>query len=325
MKRGHSDLLKRDGRAAGARLRRLEPAVHLPPPSALGRLSEQDRQTLDRCVTRTSECLYDPSFRNADFRRMTPGSAVAHQQDASGDEALSRAEEAALFLRFNYCRHCVMRILRAHSNRRLPLRASRELIAWQGAAERFRARLVRNNIALVKAMARRFGSDLVEPAELESEGNLTLLRCVDKFDVARGYKFSTYACRAIRSSFSYRAACRARERKLAPVAYAPSFDPNDHLERRRERVEQDMVEELGEIIADNTAQLTHAEQRVLKARFPSKVFDGGPPNSKGWTLQRVGIALGFSKEKVRQIQFRALGKLRDVLDERLAHAERAAG
>jgi RNA polymerase sigma factor (sigma-70 family) len=256
---------------------------------------------------------------------MTPESAAAHDAEANGDGATSRAEECALFLRYNYCRHCVMRILRAHSGRRLSLRAARGLLAWQRAADRLRACLVRNNIALVKAMARRFGSDILEPAELESEGNLTLLRCVDKFDAARGYKFSTYACRAIRSGFAYRAACRARERKLAPVAYAPSFDPNDYLERRRERLEQEMVAELGEIIADNAAQLTNAEQHVLEARFPSRVFKGSRPDATGWTLQRVGASLGFSKEKVRQIQFRALGKLREVLDDRLAHGEKAAG
>ena len=55
---------------------------------------------------------------------------------------------------------------------------------------------------LVLAMVRRIRMPMVEFVDLISEGNKALLRSVEKFDVSRGFKFSTYACRAILKGFS---------------------------------------------------------------------------------------------------------------------------
>jgi RNA polymerase primary sigma factor len=319
MNRGNPDRATEERQPTPAQWRRLIPAVGLPVRSGLRRLCEQDRQLLEQCLSQTCDCLYHPSFRAAAYRRLTPATAAKVPENA-GQGALSRADERMLFMRFNYCRHRVMRVLRAHRRRRLPLSAARELLAWQQAADSLRSCLVDSNVALVKAMARRFGRRSVELSELVSEGNLTLVRCVDKFDAARGYKFSTYACRAMLASFTRMAARRTRQRTLTPVSYAPALDPSDHLERQREQNERDIVEELREIIAGNAARLTNTEQRVLSARFALQSLNGGRRNGSGWTLHRIGASLGISKERVRQIQCRALGKLRAVLNERLAPA-----
>jgi RNA polymerase primary sigma factor len=218
-----------------------------------------------------------------------------------------------------------MHIPRAHHGRRPSLGASRELVAWQRAADGLRAELVARKVTLVKTIARRFGSEIPERSELESEGNLTLICCGDRFDAARGYKFSTYACRAIWSSFAYRAACRVRERRLAPVAYVPALGPNDHIERLRERIEHDIVQDLREVISDNSARLTNDEQRVLRARFQLSSVRGSTRRGERWTLQRVGHLLGVSKEHVRPIQGGALCKPRAILNKRLACNQGVAG
>ena len=83
------------------------------------------------------------------------------------------------------------------------------------------------NMALVLAMAKRQRAVNVELEELIAEGYMALLRCVDRFDVSYGFKFSTYACRAILKSF-YRLSSKAvLHHQRFPVGYQPEFDRPD--------------------------------------------------------------------------------------------------
>jgi RNA polymerase primary sigma factor len=224
-----------------------------------------------------------------------------------------------LFLRFNYFRHRVMRILRQFRGKPLTAAAARELVKWQQRALETRADIVRANTSLVLAMARRSRNGGVELSELVCEGNLALLRCVDKFDASKGFKFSTYACRAILASFSRAAAKSARVRAHFPTAYDPAMERSDYLDRKRERIELDCVDELKDILFSNSADLSPVEQRVLSARF---LLDQEPEQqpARRQTLDQVGSMLGVSKERVRQIQNQAIMKLRAVLEERLPAA-----
>ena len=77
-----------------------------------------------------------------------------------------------------------------------------QVLEWHRRFEHFREYLVRTNLALVLAMAKRTRLGDVDFAEIVSEGNMALIRAVDKFNVDRGFKFSTYACRAILKAFS---------------------------------------------------------------------------------------------------------------------------
>lgn len=302
-------------------LRRLTPKARPPIPSALQKLPETDRALLDARLGETAECVYYGGFRNVTYRRLTPATACKAAPEVPADGApLPGRNETTLFLHFNYCRHRVMQILRAHHQRRLRLAAARELIRWERAADALRTRLVHANVALVKAMARRFGSRTIELPELISEGNVTLLRCVDRFDAARGFKFSTYACQSLLTGYARYAARVVRERKQTPVSYDPAFERGDQTERERTRVERDLVQELGTIMAANSADLTNTEQQVLSARFALDRCTVDATRGNGQTLHKIGATLGISKERVRQIQCRALGKLRGELDGRLAPA-----
>jgi RNA polymerase sigma factor (sigma-70 family) len=232
-------------------------------------------------------------------------------------EVLSAATERSLFLRFNYCRHRSMRILRQFRSKRLTAAAARELIRWERKALDERARIACANTSLVLAMARRSRRTGVELTELISEGNLALLRCVDKFDASRGFKFSTYACRAILASFSRAGAKAARLRAYFPASYDPAVERSDYLERKRERVEYECVDELREILFENSADLSTVERRVLDARFSLGHSTEAANSTRRRTLDQVGSLLGVSKERVRQIQNQAMSKLRAVLEERL--------
>lgn len=226
---------------------------------------------------------------------------------------LSSSEERTLFLRLNYVRTRIQRLLERYAGKRLPAGAAHELIAWGCWERHVRARIVEVNMPLVLAMAKRTRLMGVDFNEMISEGNMALLRSVDKFDCGRGFKFSTYACRAILKSFSRVAMRTSRYRGTFPVEFDPSIERSDHLERQREDIEADCVGELKTIISSNAADLTEVEQTVIVERFALDRLPGATPDPK--TLEQVGRIIGVTKERVRQIQNKALKKIRLALEE----------
>lgn len=314
-------------------LRRIAPTALPPTTTTLRRLEDDDREALDRLLSEPTECLYHPSFRRQtppeapevavipmEAREAGPETVRAHAETIVGSgstEVLTADDERALFMRFNYCRHRIMRVLRSHRGKRLTAAATRDLLKWDRMAMATRAMIVRANTSLVLAMARRSRNSGVELSELVSEGNLALLRCVDKFDASRGFKFSTYACRAILASFSRAAAKAARVRSQFPTAYDPAMERSDYLDRKRENIEADCVDELRRILFENSAELSSVERRVLDARFLLNEDEATRAGKRRRTLDQVGSLLGVSKERVRQIQNQAMDKLRNVLEEHL--------
>ena len=312
-------------------VRKLNPTARMPAPSLARGFSAADRELLERRLQEPVECVYNPTFRRSTMpEQAVPVTVSAPETPTLLDpdvgavtprvtEVLTAEQERAMFLRFNYCRHRVMILLRHFRGRRLTGSGARQLLHWDRFAQRIRADIVRANTSLVLAMARRSRNNGVELGELVSEGNLALLRCVDKFDASRGFKFSTYACRAILASFSRAGAKAARHRAQFPTPYDPAMERSDHLEARRERIEHECVDELKRILFDNSADLSAVERRVLTARF-SLDQPETKPSLRRKTLDQVGDLLGVSKERVRQIQNQAMIKLRAVLEERLLAA-----
>jgi RNA polymerase sigma factor (sigma-70 family) len=208
----------------------------------------------------------------------------------------------------------MMRILREFRGKQLTAQAARDLLYWEHCTVRTRDDIVRLNVALVLAMARRTKLTGVDYADLVSEGNLALLRSVDKFDCSRGFKFSTYACRAILKSFSRVATKTARYRGHFPTEFDPTLEKGDHVEQRRQNLEEDCVDELKAILGCNLAHLSDVEQRVIRARFAIDSELDTDDLTKGKTLEQVGTMIGVTKERVRQIQNKALDKLRIALE-----------
>jgi RNA polymerase sigma factor (sigma-70 family) len=218
--------------------------------------------------------------------------------------------ERFLFLRLNFCRRKVLLILEKHDGGRLPADSVREVLCWEREALDTRSEIVRENVPLVLAMAKRTRIVGVDLTDLISEGNLALLRAVVKFDCARGYKFSTYACRAILKSFSRVATRAARHRGHFPTEFDPDLEKSDYVEQRRLSLVDDCVDELRMMIEQNTAELTEVEHKVIRARFA--LDDDADDKAK--TLEQVGEMIGVTKERVRQIQNKALSKLRSALE-----------
>jgi RNA polymerase sigma factor (sigma-70 family) len=165
-----------------------------------------------------------------------------------------------------------------------------------------RERIIRANLRLVVSIARRFANDICSFDDLVSDGNVALLNAVEKFDFSRGFRFSTYATHAIQRDFFRIIRKRRTEQSRCSLGISEMLantpDDADPVAEQTEKIRQaGLVREL------ITQQLNPREQLVVALRF------GLQPGTGPATLQVVADTLQVSKERVRQIELRAIEKL----------------
>jgi RNA polymerase sigma factor (sigma-70 family) len=223
--------------------------------------------------------------------------------------SLNITQERTIFFRYNYAKFRLRKLLEKPATGR----AWREDVElWRRRAEECRGKIVHANLALVVAMAKRMQVTGVEFTELISEGNVALLRSVEKFDAARGFKFSTYACRSILTCFHRLSSKAKRQRERFPVEFDVRLEKSDHGERRHEEQRSYAIETVRRVLFDNRAELTSMEQRVILERFPMI------PGEKPRTLAQVGLLVGLTNERVRQIEKKSLLKIREAMENHYA-------
>ncbi|HEX8325170.1 MAG TPA: sigma-70 family RNA polymerase sigma factor [Tepidisphaeraceae bacterium] len=235
---------------------------------------------------------------------------VAGQAPAGTPQLMKAPEEKLMFLRYNFCKVKLTRIQEEAKKAGLTKDLALQAVEWHHKMEHFREYLTRTNLALVLAMAKRTRLGDIDFAEIVSEGNMALLRAVDKFNVDRGFKFSTYACRAILKAFSRTAQKHSRHRMRFPVEFEPEQEKSDWSDKKRDAVQEDIVDELKQIVDRNLAQLSNIEQTVIRQRFNWNQAQDTP-----LTLEEVGRIIGVTKERVRQIQNKALIKIRRIIED----------
>jgi RNA polymerase primary sigma factor len=241
---------------------------------------------------------YQPTYEDID------------KNDGITPTLMNAEQERTMFLRFNYAKRKLSLLRKKFLKEGLNKSIASNALLWRRRHELYREYLVRTNLALVLAMAKRTRLQQVDFAEIISEGNMALLRAIEKFNVDRGFKFSTYACRAILKAYSRSSLKQLKHRTRFPVEFEPDLERSDWSDRRHDTIESECVDELKNIIDRNLADLTQIEQTVIQRRFNWKEAQENP-----LTLEEVGKIIGVTKERVRQIQNKALAKIRQVMEE----------
>lgn len=223
---------------------------------------------------------------------------------------LTAAQERVIFMQFNYARYRMNRIQKTLRGRAPGTEQAKELLRWNSTATAYREQIAETNLALVLAMAKRVRLGEGEYADLIGEGNMALMRSVDKFDCGRGFKFSTYACRSILKAFSRHGIKVSKHKQRFPVEFDPALEQGDGVASIRATSERQDAAEVRDIVESNRADLTEIEREVVMHRFAFQGLDQG----RTPTLAQVGSLIGLTKERVRQIQNQALAKIRMTLE-----------
>ncbi|MDA1008849.1 MAG: sigma-70 family RNA polymerase sigma factor [Planctomycetota bacterium] len=266
-----------------------------------------------------AERIFDraPEVARADvswYRPLVEDLSAHTNRDAKRQSTapLTGAQECVLFLQLNFARYRLSLLHIRLAGRVMRAAEVREVLLWADRAEMVRTQLAEANIALVLAMARRVRADDLEFADLIGEGNMALMRSVDKFDCGRGFKFSTYACRSILKAFSRAGIKGTKYRQRFPVVFDPEMEMGNRQAVMRDVAQSDSAAELKMILNNNRANLSAVEQEVIEHRFG---FNNGLQSDTP-TLEEIGNRLGLTKERVRQLQNRALEKFRATLSAR---------
>lgn len=256
------------------------------------------------------EYMYNPAFDapDAEATLLATNDAITALLDRHNDALLTVEHEHELFRRYNFLKCKARTLLDGIEPTRVKAAVLRKIESLLADADQVRNRIARGNLRLVTSIAKRHVGPMLDMPEVISDGNLSLLRAIEKFDYARGNRFSTYASWAIMRNYArtipeerYQIARYTADAEATLAATAdlhPESRPDWRMGGVREAVEQ--VLDL----------LTAKERTILTARFG--LTDDGEPH----TLEQMGRSFGVTKERIRQIEKRALIKLREAIGPR---------
>jgi RNA polymerase primary sigma factor len=249
--------------------------------------------------------LAAPPAEDGEGKRIRPPRDLPpYLQDLYHNPLLTAEHERYLFRKYNYLKfkanqqRSAIDVLDAAD---ATLDSLESLLA---AAEDVKNEILRANLRLVVSIARRHVGRSSCFFEIVSDGNLSLMRAAEKFDYARGFKFSTYASWAIMRNYArtipeqlYQSArlVTGAEETLAAVPDRSETGFNAVLDAAQQTVQKGL------------GLLNPRERDIIVWHY------GLQKNGSPMTLDQIGKVFGLTKERIRQIERKAFSKLRDAL------------
>jgi len=256
--------------------------------------SDEERVVLDEMPRATK------SVRKARL----PGGLPSYLASLYEVPLLTFTQEQHLFRKMNYLKMRAFHARLQLDPKRPTGRLMDQIESDFAASNEVKNQLVTANLRLVVSIAKRHAGNANNLFDLISDGNMSLIRAVEKFDYARKNRFSTYASWAIMKNYT-RAATEEQwfQRKFTPLENEANVEREeevyDPVEFERTRTRQQKR------VAAILKCLTPREQLIIIRRF------GLDRNYAPMTLKQVGEELGVTKERIRQIEILALSKLKE--------------
>jgi RNA polymerase sigma factor (sigma-70 family) len=220
---------------------------------------------------------------------------------------LDREQEMHLFRKMNYLKY-QSNLIRANVD---PTRAKTadldQIDRLQEEALAVKNQIIRANLRLVVSIAKRHVGPSNNFFELVSDGNMSLIRAVEKFDFSRGNKFSTYASWAIMKNFARTIPEENYRRDRFVTGHEEMFEAAAD-NRTDEHEYESALKRMQEAVKGMLGRLDDRERKIIISRF-------GLGGASEQTLEQLGRELGITKERVRQIESRAQDKLRKIAGE----------
>jgi len=324
---------------------------------ALNQIRAQERAIMQLCVR-------DARMPRADFLRQFPSNET--NLDWAEQLAAGKSKYAeAIGNRKEEIQRCQQKLIELEQQCELAIAdikdINRRMSIGEAKARRAKKEMVEANLRLVISIAKKYTNRGLQFLDLIQEGNIGLMKAVDKFEYRRGYKFSTYATWWIRQAITRSIADQARTIRI-PVHMIETINKLNRISRQMlqemgreptpeelgERMEMpedkirkvlkiakepismetpigdDEDSHLGDFIEDSAMQspidvatveslkeatrevlsgLTAREAKVLRMRF-------GIDMNTDHTLEEVGKQFDVTRERIRQIEAKALRKLR---------------
>ncbi|MCA8991683.1 MAG: sigma-70 family RNA polymerase sigma factor [Planctomycetaceae bacterium] len=165
--------------------------------------------------------------------------------------------------------------------------------------------LIRSNLRLVVSIAKRHMTPSASFFEMVSDGNMSLIRAIEKFDYTKGNKFSTYATWAIMKNYARSIPAESRQLDRFRTGNDEAFLLSPE-ERTSQYADESNNARQHEVIMSILDKLDDRERSIIVHRF------GLERGTEPETLEQVGERMGVTKERIRQIESRAMQKIRKI-------------